>query len=63
MLGKLPLDKGDLFRSRLDSIINLNHELVRLSNELDWGWLEGQLEPFYAVQGRPSIPVRQIAGL
>ena len=63
MLGKLPLDKGDLFRARLDSIINLNHELVRLSNELDWGWLEGQLEPFYAVQGRPSIPVRQIAGL
>ena len=63
MLGKLPLDKGDLFRSRLDSIINLNHELVRLSQELDWRWLEAQLEPFYAVQGRPSIPVRQIAGL
>ena len=35
MLGKLPLDKGDLFRTRLDSIINLNHELVMLSNELD----------------------------
>jgi IS5 family transposase len=63
MLGKLPLDKGDLFRARLDSIINLNHELVRLSQELDWSWLEGQLESFYAVQGNPSIPVRQVAGL
>ena len=62
-MGKLPADKGDLFRSRLDSIINMNHELVRLSHELDWVWLEEQLGSYYADQGRPSIPVRKIAGL
>lgn len=63
MLGRLSTDKGDLFHSRLDSIINMNHGLVRLAQELDWAWLESQLEPFYAEQGRPSIPVWQIAGL
>lgn len=26
-------DQSDLFRSRLDSKINMNHELVRLSGE------------------------------
>ncbi len=62
-MGKLPADKGDLFRSRLDSIINMNHELVQLSHELDWVWLEEQLGSYYADQGRPSIPVRKIAGL
>lgn len=30
MHGNLPTDKGDLFRSRLTSIINVNHELVHL---------------------------------
>ena len=25
-----------LFRSRLDQIINMHHELVRLADELDW---------------------------
>ena len=56
MLGKLPADKGDLFRSRLDSIINMNHELVQLSHELDWVWLEEQLGSYYADQGRLSYP-------
>lgn len=63
MLGKLPADNGDLFRSRLSSIINMNHELVRLSCELDWDWLEKELAPFYTDWGRPSVPVRKIAGL
>lgn len=57
------MDKGDLFRSRLDSIINMDHELIRLSAELDWNWLEAELRPFYATEGRPSVPVRKIAGM
>lgn len=63
MLGKLPVDKGDLFRSRLDSIIHMGHALVRLADELDWKWLEKELRPYYAEEGRPSVPVRKIAGM
>jgi transposase, IS5 family len=32
----------DLFRSRLDQIIDLNHPLARLARTVDWGFLEGR---------------------
>ncbi len=28
---------NDLFRARLDQIINLKHELVLLAGKIDWG--------------------------
>ena len=34
---------GDLFRARLDQIINMRHELVRLAEAIDWDWLDGEL--------------------
>ena len=27
---------GDLFRARLEQIINLKHELVQLADKIDW---------------------------
>lgn len=63
MLGKLPQDKGDLFRSRLDSLIDMQHELVILSQELDWAWIEQELQPYYSKEGRPSVPIRMIVGM
>jgi len=53
----------DLFRSRLDQIINLKHELVLLADRIDWAHLDDQLVPFYAHEGRPSIPSRLMIGL
>ena len=35
--------QDDLFRARLDQIINLKHELVVLADEIDWAWLDEQL--------------------
>ena len=32
----------DLFRSRLDRIIDLTHALVKLSRAIDWRFLEAQ---------------------
>lgn len=32
----------DLFRSRLDQIINMKHELVRLAQAIDWPVLEAR---------------------
>ncbi len=30
----------DLFRARLDQIINMRHELVVLADKIDWAWLD-----------------------
>lgn len=33
---------NDLFRARLDQIINLKHELVLLAGKPDWDWIDGE---------------------
>jgi len=53
----------DLFRSRLDQIINLRHELVKLANRIDWDYLDAEAAPCYAEEGRPGIPTRLMVGL
>jgi IS5 family transposase len=32
--------EGDLFRARLDQIINMKHELVQLAARIDWDWID-----------------------
>ncbi len=59
-------DKGeqDLFRSRLDQIINMNHELVRLAAAIDWPVLEARFGEVYTDgPGMPPLPSRLMAGL
>jgi transposase, IS5 family len=54
----------DLFRSRLDQIINMNHELVRLSQAIDWAHLEARFGAVYSDgPGMPPLPTRLMAGL
>lgn len=54
----------DLFRSRLDQILNLEHELVRLSKTVSWGFLEKQCGEVYTDgPGMPPLPTRLMAGL
>ena len=36
---------NDLFRARLDQIINMKHELVRLAGKVDWDWIDGEIAP------------------
>jgi transposase, IS5 family len=54
----------DLFRSRLDQIIDMDHALAKLARTIDWRFLE---EKFGAVYrdgaGRPPLPTRLMAGL
>ena len=54
---------NDLFRSRLDNMLNMRHELVLLADRIDWEHLDGKLSPFYASEGRPAIPSRLMVGL
>ena len=50
---------GDLFRARLDQIINLKHEL----DAIDWDWIDGEIAPLYSEKGRPGIETRFAVGL
>ena len=53
----------DLFRARLDQIIDMKHELVQLAGRLDWDWLDGEIAPLYSDSGRPGIETRFVIGL
>ena len=47
----------DLFRARLDQIIDLDHALVRLARAIDWRFLEEKLGAVYTDEpGRPPLP-------
>src|SRR5215204_1812918 len=54
----------DLFRARLDQIVDLNHPLVKLSGAIDWTFLEMHFGVVYDDDpGRPPLPTRLMAGL
>jgi transposase, IS5 family len=55
--------EGDLFRARLDQIINLKHELVQLGGKIDWDWIDREIAPLYSDKGRPGIETRFVIGL
>ena len=54
---------GDLFRARLEQIINMKHELVQLAGKLDWTWIDSEIAPLYSDQGRPGVETRFVIGL
>ena len=56
-------DHDDLFKARLDQIINMRHELVLLADRIDWDWIDEELAPFFAGKGRPAEPVRFMIGM
>jgi IS5 family transposase len=54
----------DLFRARLDQIVDLHHPLVKLSGAIDWTFLEMHFGVVYDDDpGRPPLPTRLMAGL
>ena len=56
--------QADIFRSRLDQIIDMGHPLVRLAQKIDWGFLETKLGAVYTDKvGRPPLATRLMAGL
>jgi IS5 family transposase len=59
-----PKSPEEIFRSRLDSIINMYHPLVKLSQKINWSYLEEQYGALYVENtGRPGLPTRLMAGL
>ena len=56
--------QNDLFRARLDQIIDMRHELVRLAGLINWRLLDHKLGDMYTDgPGQPPLPTRLMAGL
>ena len=57
-------DEQDLFRSRLDQIIDMKHQLVKLAAHVNWARLEAVCgEAYTDGPGMPPLPTRLMAGL
>ena len=53
----------DLFRLRLEQILDQRHALYRLAGKIDWNAVETHFGKLYAEEGRPGIPIRLMVGL
>lgn len=63
-LLKRPTNERLLIGARLEFQVNLDHELVRLTQVINWNALEADFGCFYVPGiGRPAIPIRLMAGL
>jgi len=64
MQPKKQYESPDLFRSRLDQILNMKHELILLADRIDWTYFEKEFGKFYVEKkGRPGKPIRLMVGL
>jgi IS5 family transposase len=56
--------QSDLFRPRLDQIVDLGHPLAKLAATIDWRFLEERFGAVYSDKsGQPPLPTRLMAGL
>src|ERR671929_2327912 len=54
----------DLFRARLENLVDLRHPLVRLAKLIDWRRFEAEFGPLYTeASGRSGLPTRLMVGL
>ena len=61
---RLSRSRGDdLFRNKLDNIIDARHELVQLAGLIDWSGFDETFGRFYKSAGRPALPTRLMVGL
>lgn len=65
MIGKKPAEhQMSIFEVALESFIDMNHELVLLSRQIDWEEVESEFAEYYcADNGRPSVPIRTMVGM
>lgn len=65
MIGRTPREhQMTIFEVALESFIDMNHELVLLSKQIDWDAVESEFAQYYCVDnGRPSVPIRKMVGM
>ena len=63
MIGKTEnQNQGNFFESLLKDFIDMSHELVLLSERIDWGSFEDEFSQYYSNVGQPAMPVRLMVG-
>ena len=63
MIGKSPrCDEPELFRPLLSDFIDMSHELVLLSEKIEWSYFEREFSPLYSRTGKAAMPVRLMVG-
>lgn len=63
MIGKSSnQNQRDLFSPLLKDFINMSHELVLLSDKIDWGYFEKSFRQYYSNTGQPAMPIRLMVG-
>jgi IS5 family transposase len=56
--------QSDLFKARLDQMVDLGHPLAKLAATIDWRFLEERFGAVYTDKpGQPPLPTRLMAGL
>lgn len=57
-------ENADLFRSRLDQLIDHRHPLYQLANQIEWSYFEEKFGETYVENvGSPGKPIRLMVGL
>ena len=52
----------DLFRARLENLVDPRHALVRLAGLIEWGRFEAEFGALHTDGGRPGLPTRLMVG-
>ena len=58
-----PDSDGELFRARLEQVLDPTHPLVRLAGKIDWERVERRVATCYTDEGRPGLSPRLMVGL
>jgi len=63
MIGK-PQNQNqrEMFRPLLKEFIDMSHELVLLSDKIDWHYFENDFKQYYSNTGQPAMPIRLMVG-
>jgi len=57
-------NQENLFKSRLDQILNNKHPLFVLAKQIDWDFFDKEFGEFYCEDnGRPALPIRLMVGI
>jgi IS5 family transposase len=63
MIGKTAnQNQRNLFQPLLKDFINMGHELVLLSDKIDWNYFEEDFSIYYSNTGQPAMPIRLMVG-
>jgi len=60
---KISEPKSSRFRQLLlKDFIDLNYELVLISDKIDWEYFEKEFSKYYSHTGQPAMPIRLMVG-